>query len=179
MAYTPKILTLPADRPKLSRLICLLLGALTTLAFAPFGLSLLTPLLLVPLLFVCMTAAPKDAAGHGFWYGVGLFLTGTYWIYISVVVFGEAPPWIAVLLMLGLTLIMALWVAFASWLISRLGRGEHLWVLAVAPAVWVLVEWLRGWVLTGFPWLAFGYSQVDSGFAGWAPVAGITACRLP
>ena len=173
MAYIPKIQTLPADRPRLSRFIVFLLGGLTTLAFAPYGLSLLAPLLLVPLLFVCMTTAPKDAAGHGFWYGVGLFLSGTYWIYISVVVFGEAPPWIAITLMLGLTLIMALWVSLACWLINRLGSGEPLWVLAVAPAAWVLVEWLRGWVLTGFPWLAFGYSQIDSGFAGWAPVAGI------
>lgn len=173
MAYAPTILTLTADRPKLTRLLAFVLGCVTTLAFEPFGLSLLAPLLLVPLLFVFATVSPRDAIDHAFWYGFGLFLTGTYWIYISVVEFGNAPPWIAIFLMFGLTLIMSLWLALAGWIISRLGHGEPVRVLAVAPAAWVLIEWLRGWVLTGFPWLALGYSQVDSGFAGWAPVAGV------
>jgi apolipoprotein N-acyltransferase len=173
MAYAPKVLTLPADRPRLSRLVCFLLGCLSTLAFAPFGLSLLLPLLLLPLLFVCLTGSPRDAAGHAFWYGFGLFLTGTYWIYISVVVFGEAPTWVALFLMLGLTLIMSAWLFAAGWLISRLTQGEPLQLLAVAPAVWVLIEWLRGWVLSGFPWLAFGYAFVDSGYGGWAPLSGV------
>ncbi|MDH3747048.1 MAG: apolipoprotein N-acyltransferase [Gammaproteobacteria bacterium] len=173
MAYAPTILTFPADRPKLSRLICFGLGCLTTLAFEPFGLSLLAPLLLLPLFFVCVTFSPRDAGGHAFWYGFGLFLTGTHWIYISVVVFGEAPLWIALFLMLGLTVIMSLWLYLAGWAISRLGEGEPLQLVAVAPAVWVLIEWLRGWVLSGFPWLALGYSQIDSAYAGWAPVAGV------
>lgn len=173
MAYTPTLLTFAADRPVLSRAIAFALGCLTTLAFAPFGLSLLAPLLLLPLLYVCVTASPRDAAGHAFWYGLGLFLTGTHWIYISVVVFGQAPAWIALLLMFGLALIMALWLYFAGWLIARFGQGEPLHLVVVAPAAWVLVEWLRGWVLSGFPWLAFGYAQSDSLFAGWAPVVGV------
>ncbi|NNC78328.1 MAG: apolipoprotein N-acyltransferase [Woeseiaceae bacterium] len=173
MAYAPIFLTLPADKPKLTRLILFVLGGLTTLAFEPFGLSMLAPVLILPLLFLCVTLAPRDAGGHAFWYGFGLFLTGTYWIYISVVVFGQAPVWIAFFLMLGLALIMSLWLFFAGWLISHLGQGETWQLLLVAPAAWVLVEWLRGWVLTGFPWLALGYSQVDSVFAGFAPVAGV------
>jgi apolipoprotein N-acyltransferase len=173
MAYAPAFLTLPADRPVLSRLVMFVLGSLTTLGFAPFGFSLLIPVLLLPLLFVCMTASPRDAGGHAFWYGFGLFLTGTYWIYISVVVFGQAPTWIAVLLMLGLALIMSAWLFVAGWLASRFAQGEPLQMLAVAPAAWVLVEWLRGWVATGFPWLAFGYANVDSAIGGFAPVGGV------
>ena len=150
MAYEPKFLTLPADQPRLSRLICFVLGALTTLSFAPFELSLLPVVTMVPLLYVCMTVSPRDAGGHAFWFGFGLFLSGTYWIYISVVVFGQAPAWVAFLLMLGLTLIMSLWLFASGWLIARLTQGEPLQLIAVAPAAWVLVEWLRGWVLTGF-----------------------------
>jgi apolipoprotein N-acyltransferase len=173
VAREPSILLLPADRPRISRLIFFILGCLTTLAFAPFEWSLLIPIALLPFLYVCLTNSPRDSAGHAFWFGFGLFLTGTYWIYISVVVFGHAPVWIALLLMLGLVLLMSLYFWLVAWLISRLASGEPWRMLIVAPAVWVLVEWARGWLLTGFPWMALGYSQVDSSLAGWAPVLGV------
>ena len=173
MAYAPQFLTLPADRPRLSRLVSFVLGCLTTLSFEPFGLSVLIPILLLPILFVWMTVAPRDAAGHTFWYGFGLFLTGTSWIYVSVVVFGQAPIWIALMLSLGLTVVMSFWLFVAGWVISRLTQGEPLQLMATAPAAWVLVEWLRGWVLTGFPWLAFGYANVETAFGGYAPIAGV------
>jgi apolipoprotein N-acyltransferase len=163
----------PAARPWASRGILFLLGCLLTTAFAPFGFSLLVPVALLPLLYVILSVSPRDAGLHGFFFGFGLFLSGTYWIYISVVVFGEAPVWIALVLMLGLVLIMSAYFYAASWLISHLARGEPWLLLLIAPASWVLVEWLRGWVLTGFPWLAIGYSQIDSLTAGWAPVLGV------
>jgi apolipoprotein N-acyltransferase len=167
------LLLLPADRPRISQLIFFVLGCLTTLAFAPFGLSLLVPIVLLPFLYVCLTNSPRDSGKHGFWFGFGLFLTGTYWIYISVVVFGQAPVWIALFLMICLVLIMAIYFWITGWLISRLASGEPWYLLLVAPAVWIMVEWARGWLLTGFPWMALGYSQVDSAFAGWAPVIGV------
>ena len=167
------ILLLPADKPRLSRLIAFVLGALTTLAFEPFGWSLLAPLLLLPLLHICLTVAPRDAAGHAFWYGFGLFLTGTYWIYISVHVYGNAALWIAILLMVGLALLMASLVSIGGWLISRLSEGEPWQLLLIGPAAWALVEWVRSWILTGFPWMALGYGQIDAPLAGWAPVIGV------
>jgi len=167
------ILLLPADRPALSRLIAFALGCGMTLGFAPFGWSLLVPLFVLPLLYICMNVSPRDASAHAFWFGFGMFLTGTYWIYISVHVYGNAALWIALLLMIGLSLIMAAFLSLAGWLISRLSHGESWLLLLVAPAAWVVVEWLRGWVLTGFPWLALGYAQIDSLFAGWAPVLGV------
>ena len=163
----------PADRPWTSRGILFVLGCLMTTAFAPFGLSLLVPVLLLPLLYVYLSVSPRDAGWLSFCFGFGLFLSGTYWIYISVVVFGEAPAWIALVLMLGLVLIMSAWLFFAGWLISRFAAGEPWLLLLVAPATWVVIEWLRGWMFTGFPWLAVGYSQVDTPLAGWAPVVGV------
>lgn len=107
-----------------------------------------------------------------------MFLCGTYWIYISVVVFGQAPVWIALLLMIGLVLIMSTYLWLTAWLISRLAGGEPWFLVAVAPAVWVCIEWLRGWLFTGFPWLALGYSQIDTPVAGWAPVLGVYGVSL-
>jgi apolipoprotein N-acyltransferase len=167
------IFLLPADKPGLSYLIAFALGASTTLAFAPFSWSLLAPLLILPLLFICLTVSPRDAAKHAFWYGFGLFLTGTYWIYISVHVFGNAALWIALLLMVGLSLIMAGLVSISGWLVSRLSQGESWRLLVIGPAAWVLIEWTRSWVLTGFPWMALGYGQIDLPLAGWAPVIGV------
>ncbi len=165
--------TIAADRPKISRLIAFLIGAATTLVFAPTGWSILAPLLMLPLLFVSLTLSPRDAGAHYFWFGFGLFLTGTYWIYISVHVFGNAALWIALLLMVGLSLIMATFLWLAGWAAGRLCQGEPWQLLLVGPATWVLIEWLRGWVLTGFPWLAHGYGQLDTMLAGWAPLIGV------
>ena len=157
----------------MSRGLLFLLGCLLTTAFAPFGFSMLVPVLLLPLLYVYLSVSPRDAGSLSFFFGFGLFLSGTYWIYISVVIFGEAPAWIALVLMLGLVFIMSAYFFAAGWLISRLAQGEPWLLLLAAPATWVLIEWLRGWVLTGFPWLAIGYSQIDSPTAGWAPVLGV------
>ena len=103
------IVLLPTDRPVLSRLIAFLIGSAMSLSFAPFGYSLLAPLLVLPLLYICMITSPRDAGGHAYWFGLGMFLTGTYWIYISVHIFGDAALWIALLLMVGLAVIMAFW----------------------------------------------------------------------
>ncbi len=172
------LFSLTADQPRVSRLIVFLIGCATTLVFAPAEWAFLAPLLILPLLFIALTVSPRDAAAHYFWFGFGLFLTGTYWIYISVHVFGNAALWIAVLLMVGLSLIMATFLWFAGWLTSRLSHGEPWRILFVGPAAWVLIEWLRGWVLTGFPWLAHGYGQIDTPLAGWAPVLGIYGVSL-
>jgi len=172
------VFLLTADKPRISRLLAFVIGCATTLVFAPAEWSILAPLLTLPLLFVALTVSPKEAAAHFFWFGFGLFLTGTYWIYISVHVFGNAALWIAILLMVGLSLIMACFLWLAGWLMSRLSHGEPWRLLFVGPAAWVLVEWLRGWILTGFPWLAHGYGQVDSMLAGWAPVLGVYGVSL-
>lgn len=149
------------------------MGGLLATAFAPYGWYLLAPLLLLPFLYVCLTVAPRDAGGLTFWFGFGLFLSGAYWIYISVAVFGNVSAWIAIALTLGVVLIMSAYLSLTGWLISRLSYGEPWLLLFVAPASWVMVEWLRGWVSSGFPWLSLGYSQIDSPLAGWGPVAGV------
>ncbi len=148
-------------------------GAMLTLAFAPLGGWALAPVLVLPVLTLCLYAPPRRAAAYGFWFGVGLFLFGTYWVYISIHDFGHAPLWLGVALTLGLVLVIALYYALTAWLISWLTRGEPTRLVLAAPAAWAAVEWLRGWFLSGFPWLSLGYSQVESPLAGWFPVVGV------
>jgi len=151
-------------------------GASVALAFAPFGLwplAILGPAVLIAL---WDGAAPRRAAVLGFWFNAGTFAAGTYWLYISIHVFGGAPLWIAVLLMLGLVAIMGLYHAALGYAIARWlpARGAWRW-LAGIPAAWLLVEWLRGWLFSGFSWLSLGYAQTDTWLARLAPVGGVYA----
>ena len=161
-----------------AKLLLFLSGALLMLSFAPFGWFVLAPCLLLPLLYGFLAATPRTAAAYGFCFGAGLFLAGTYWLYISIHVFGEAPLVLAVFLMLALVVIMGLYYAAAGWLIARLCAGQAQRLLIVAPSVWVGIEWIRGWFLSGFPWMSLGYGQIDSPLAGFAPVFGVYGVSL-
>ena len=155
------------------------LGAAMPLAFAPFHLWWLSPVLLVALFWLWEGMSPRLAARAGLYFGIGHFLTGTYWLYISIHVFGEAPLVLAVLLMLLLVFVMALYFALLGWLVTRIAPRPGLprWLL-VLPGGWVLIEWLRGWLFTGFGWLALGYAQSDNVLAGLAPVLGVYGASL-
>ncbi len=160
-------------------LIAFLAGAALALAFAPFNLWPLAVLCPALLLLMWQGASPRQAARTGFWFTVGTFLAGTYWIYHSVHIIGNAPIWVALFLMAGMISIMGGYTALfgyvqARWLPSS---GMVRW-LAVLPGGWVLVEWFRGWFLSGFPWLAVGYTQLDTPLAGFAPVIGVYGVSL-
>ena len=162
-----------------ARWLALPLGALQSLAFAPYALWPLGPACLVLLWWLWQGAGPRRAAASGFAFGAGLYLAGTYWLYTSIHVFGKAPLALAIVLMLGLVAIMGSYSALLGWLVARFAAPQGVWrLVAVLPAGWVLIEWLRGWFLSGFPWLALGYSQLDTPLAGYAPVAGIYAVSL-
>ena len=164
--------------PRRANLMFFLSGALLMLSFAPFGWYLLAPVLLLPLLYGFLDSSPRKAAAHGFWFGAGLFLAGTYWLYISIHVFGQAPLILAIFLMLALVVIMGLYYAAVGWLTARLCDGKAMRLLFVAPSVWVAIEWIRGWFLSGFPWMSLGYGQIDSPLAGFAPVLGVYGISL-
>lgn len=165
-------------RPRLSFVLFFLCGALTMSSFAPVGWYAVAPILLLPLLAASLYLPAKTAARIGFCYGSGLFLTGTYWLYISIHVFGQAPLWVALIIMLGLVMFMGLYYALTAWLISRLAAGRPARFLLVAPTAWVTIEWIRGWFISGFPWMSLGYSQIDSPLAGLAPVVGVYGLSL-
>ncbi len=162
-----------AARPWRLRAAFFLCGLVLVLSFAPFGWHPIAFLLLLPLLHGFRHARPRRAAEWGFALGAGLFLAGTYWLYTSIHVFGEAPLLLAVLLMLALVLIMACYYALFGWLLARFHRTSLPVFVLFAPASWVLIEWLRGWLMSGFPWMTLGYSQIDSPLASFAPVVGV------
>ena len=155
-------------------------GASTVLAFAPFGFAPLAVVALA-LLFHLWRYPARDGLGGwlGYAFGLGLMGFGVFWIRISIAQFGGANIMLAVSATILFVLFMALYFALAGWLAGRLrGDSDTVWLWLVLPAVWVLVEWLRGWLLTGFPWLALGYSQIDMPLVGYAPLAGVYLVSL-
>ena len=147
------------NRIRAQYLLAVLAGAALPLAFAPFGQFWLAPLLYAVLLYVWRDATPRNAAGLGFAFGCASFGLGTYWTYIAVGEIGQAPIALAVFLTVGLTAVLAAFIALAGWAGARAFRttGAVAW-LATLPAMFVLTEWLRGWLFSGFGWLAAGYT---------------------
>jgi len=154
-------------------------GAALALAFAPFGIWPLAIACPALLFLAWQGAAPRRAAAIGFWFQSGTFLAGTYWLYHSVHTVGGESIGVALVLMLGLVSIMGAYLALLGYLQAKLlpAAGALRWLVGL-PACWVLLEWWRGWFLSGFPWLSLGYAQIDSPLAGLAPVLGVYGISL-
>ncbi len=152
-------------------------GGIAVAGFAPLGLAPLTVLALAALAWLGQESPSARAAcwaGYGF--GLGLFAFGIPWIYIALHVFGAMPSALAMLATGIFAAFLALYPALALYAAKRMAPMS--WSIAFATA-WTLSEWLRGWVFTGFPWLAMGYSQTPwSPLAGYAPVLGVYGVSL-
>lgn len=163
------------SRPWLSLLVAPAAGAATTLALAPFDLWPLA-LLSHGLLFALLSqVSPRQGLVTGLLYGLGLFLTGSSWVYVSIHDHGAASPLLAGFLTLLFATTLALFHGLFGWLWARFIRPKQGVLLSAATfaALWLAIDALRGWLLTGFPWLYSGYSQLDGPLAGFAPLGGV------
>lgn len=175
-------LRLPAAATRL--LLALAAGATAVPAFAPFHFW---PLALVSswvlLVLWRASATPLQAFAIGFTWGLGVFVTGVSWIFVSLNVYGNMPAALAALATLLFCLYLAVFPGLAgalqAWLARRLAISTCWKLAAVAPASLVLLEYARGWFLSGFPWLTLGYSQAPDGWlAGFAPLVGVHGISL-
>ncbi|HEY5764019.1 MAG TPA: apolipoprotein N-acyltransferase [Rhodocyclaceae bacterium] len=147
-------------------------GVLLVAAFAPLAWYPLAPLALAVLYLLGLhQPGTRAAAAIGFAFGLGCFLGGVSWVYVSLSVFGGMVAWLAALSTLVFCMVLALFPALAVAVFARLSTAGLR--VPLFSAAWVLGEWLRGTLFTGFPWLAVGYSQGgDSPLAGLAPLFG-------
>jgi len=146
-------------------------GILLVFAFAPFALSPLAVLSTTTLLALILSINAKQALWRGWLFGLGLFGAGVYWIYISIHTFGHTPAWLALSITFAFISLLAFFPALSCYLLNRyfpITTDSKL--LCAFPAIWVMLEWVRSWLFTGFPWLTLGDSQINSPLKGFAPL---------
>jgi apolipoprotein N-acyltransferase len=143
--------------------IALLAGALSSLAMAPFNAW--------PILFLTLPVAvwQIDGAGAGrwrgipaaaltgWWFGVGYFVPGLYWIGYAFLVDASTFAWLMPFAIFGLPAYLALFMALGFALARTFWTRDASRIIALAASLTVS-EWLRGQLLTGFPWNTLGYA---------------------
>ena len=165
-------------------LIAFLLGLVSVAAFAPLGWFPLIWLTLGGLYHLLEKSAgqprqTRQGALTGWAFGLGLFLGGVSWIYVSLSHFGGMPAPLAALSTLIFCAFLALYPALVSGLFVHFAPSSEWRRGILFAALWTLGEWLRGWLLTGFPWLAVGYAHAPpSPQAGFAVIFGVYGVSL-
>ena len=157
--------------------LAVIAGILMPFAFAPYEFSFLALVSLILIMLSWSGISTKRAFTRGWLYGLGMFGFGIYWVHISMNEFGGIGVPLSIFLTTLFVMFYALFPAITGYLARRFAdRGEHQVAreyLLIIPAVWVLFEWIKGFLFTGLPWLSVGYSQIDTPLSGFAPVIGV------
>ncbi|URJ32060.1 apolipoprotein N-acyltransferase [Blochmannia endosymbiont of Camponotus modoc] len=152
----------------------LLFGAFGILGFSPYNFWPASIISLTVFFKTILDSTWKKAAWNTFFWGIGFFGSGLQWIYISIDQFSNMCNCINILLIVFLVLYLILFPILFSVVLSLIQSYTTIWcAVSVAPVIWSIVEYIRGHMLTGFPWLQFGYSQIDGPLKGIAPIFGV------
>lgn len=142
------------------RAVLLLSGVAGALAFPTTDWSLLAWLWLVPAFSSALWRAPRAALGDGWLVGTAFFVVLLRWLDFTFENYSAIPWPLTWLPIVTLAAYCGLYVGLVAMVVAllkaRLGAG---WALATAPVLWVSGEWIRGWLMGGFPWGLLGYSQ--------------------
>lgn len=149
-------------------------GALNALSFAPFGWWPLSIISIGILFTIWLFSTSRQAIFSGLFFGLAVFGVGVSWIYISLNTYGGMPPAVAGFsIFLGVAFI-SLYPMLCGWVQSWFsGWNANLRLCFIMPSLWIIVEWLRGWLFTGFPWLSTGYAYLDTPLSNFAPIGGV------
>lgn len=152
----------------------LLAGGLLPLAFSPLNYYPLAFISLFVLLTQWLQANAKQAFIIGWLFGLGFFGVGVSWVFVSIHRYGNTNIPLAAFITLIFIAFLAVFPAIQGFIINRFCSNKPKMSLLLAfPASWILLEHLRGWLFTGFPWLYLGYSQLSTALSGFAPIIGV------
>lgn len=156
-------------------LTSLLFGSFGILAFSPYNFWPASIISCTNLLICIMRATWKQATWHAIFWGIGFFGNGLYWIYNSIAQYSNIHDHIGIFLIIFLILYLTLFpVLFSVILVNIIQLYPYTWSIVIfSPILWSVIEYLRGNIFTGFPWLQFGYTQIDGPLKGIAPILGV------
>jgi len=156
---------------KFARRCCAIIaGAIVPFAFAPFNFYFLSLISLTALFYLWSeTESNRENFILGYLFGFAMFGVGVSWLHISINLFGGMNIVGAYFFTFLLIAFISLYPALCGYLTNRFFKDFYIIAL---PALWLITEWCRGWILTGFPWLNIGTSQTDSLLANYAPIIG-------
>ena len=154
--------------------LALAAGLLQPLGFAPFGWWPLALLGLGVLFYLWRSG--ERAIRLGWWFGVGQFGFGVAWLSATIEAYGGIAAPLAWLGVAALVAVLALFPAAAGGF-QQLMRGSPMMLrlVLIMPVAYLTLEWARGWVLSGLPWLSLGYAFIDTPLAHLAPLGGLYA----
>jgi apolipoprotein N-acyltransferase len=134
-------------------------GLLLCIIFPTFDLEMLAWVCLVPLLFAIQGESLLTSFYLGFTTGFVSFLGIIYWVIIAVHTYGRIHIVLSSLILVLLVAYLSLYTAVFAFLVNYIRRQTQWNMLVVAPFLWVALEYVRSFFLTGFPWATLGYSQ--------------------
>ena len=159
-------------------LVALLAGAAAACGFAPLGLWPLTLIAFAVLLWLVQEAPRlRGALARGWWFGVGHFSIGLNWIATAFTFQAAMPAWLGWIAVVLLSLYLAVYPAAAAGLAWRWAGGDRLRLAIVFAAAWIVTEWLRATLFTGFAWNPLGVSLLPtplSRLATWIGTYGLS-----
>jgi apolipoprotein N-acyltransferase len=147
-------------------------GALFPLSLAPFYLWPIAILSIAVLFRTLQNQTPKQALAKSLVFGFGMFFAGVSWVYVSIHEHGFIPAPLALIATTLFCLFIALLFALPFALSALIPQKPASWLIGL-PAIWVMSEWFRSWIFTGFPWLYSGYAHTETWLSGWAPIGGV------
>ncbi|MEA3032243.1 MAG: apolipoprotein N-acyltransferase [Sphingomonadales bacterium] len=154
-------------------LYAFLAGLAAACAFQPLGLWPLMPAALACFIRLVGDAPRLRAAlARGWWFGFGQFVLGLNWIATAFTYQAAMPAWLGWVAVVLLSLYLALYPAVAAGLAWRWGRPDRLALALVLAAAWIVTEWLRATLFTGFAWNPIGVALLATPVSRTATLVG-------
>jgi apolipoprotein N-acyltransferase len=155
-----------------ANLVAIFAGILLCFSFSPFNFSLLAFIAVAIFKGILEGIPVKTAALRGFFFGLGLFVIGVSWVYVSMTLNTQGLSVLAILMTLLFCSFWATFFALFAYLYVKFCQNK-LFDIFLFTSFWILSEYIRGtWVLNGFPWLQVAYSQLDSPLSAYIPIFG-------
>ena len=153
-------------------LIAVFLGLLFSLGFAPNDLWFISVFSITCLHFLIQETNKKELFWIGYSFGFGLWSLGISWMFVSIYFYGNIGFILSIFLTLIFIGILSIYLGVALFLYYYLRSSSRISVLFSLPIAWLIIEYLRSILFTGFPWLISGTMLADTILDGWTPIIG-------